>query len=426
MKSKKREGFFSCWLEKRPPHTEGGDRRKHKAIQKQDLGLLLSRMSCKEKLVQSRKEQTIIMLAVNTQAENGCRYKTGFYGGKFMPLHKGHIDCILRCASECEKLYVVMMYYGDQENEIISDYTGNFPLELLSPQIRERALRAELSPFDNIEVISYDCRDADRRAQQEGKHPWYYECEDMVSLMGRFDAIYASEPEYIRTFRQFYPWADAVLLDGERSRVPISSTQLREMTFAEAYPHLSREYQKHINRKVLFVGSESCGKTTLVRKLACAFGTSFTEEMGRLACEKYKVSSPGYDMYPSFVYQQKVAEQKAVEDAYMVAICDTDAIITEFYANLYEGKELPIAAEAAENESWDKVFLVRPTVPWVDDGLRTSPDEGERIFQSSQLEERYRSLGYDLVILDGNYRENYEKARLEIEMLLGARGGEQR
>ena len=353
-----------------------------------------------------------------------CKYGTGFFGGKFLPFHRGHLDCILRCASECEKLYVVLMHGGEEEQRIIANYDGAFPIEHLSRETREAALRSELSPFENIEVIAYDCREADARAVAEGKHPWFYECQDMVSLMGRFDVAYSSEPEYSANFRAFYPWAQAVLVDPGRQRTPISATEIRQMPFHRAYAHLPREYQKLVNKKVLFTGTESCGKSTLVRKLAAVLGTSFTVEMGKLACEKVGLPSPGAALYPRFVYEQKVADMHAVETANMVALCDTDAVITRFYLGLYEGQELPIALEVAKLNSWDKVFFVEPNVPWVADGLRMHAGQATRREQAEQLKAVYRELGYDLVLLDGDYRENYERALREIRALLGYEDGE--
>ena len=37
------------------------------------------------------------------------KYKVGMYGGKFMPFHKGHMYCVEKAASMCEKLYVTVL-----------------------------------------------------------------------------------------------------------------------------------------------------------------------------------------------------------------------------------------------------------------------------------------------------------------------------
>ena len=37
------------------------------------------------------------------------KYDVGMYGGKFMPLHKGHNYCIKTACSECNKVYVILL-----------------------------------------------------------------------------------------------------------------------------------------------------------------------------------------------------------------------------------------------------------------------------------------------------------------------------
>ena len=44
--------------------------------------------------------------------------------------------------------------------------------------------------------------------------------------------------------------------------------------------------QRHYIKKVCVVGTESCGKTTLVRNLATYFNTTHVEEAGRYICDE--------------------------------------------------------------------------------------------------------------------------------------------
>lgn len=339
-------------------------------------------------------------------------YKTGFYGGKFMPFHRGHLNCILRAASQCEHLYVVLMYNGREELDIIQNQDIRFNKKYLTPHIRELALRKELNDFPNIEVIAYDSKPADDRAEQEGRHPWYYECEDMVNLMGKFDVCYSSESEYSEYFREFYPWADAVILDEGREVEPISGTELRNMPFSQAYPHLPRAYQQLVNKTVLFVGTCSCGKTTTVRKLARYFNTSYSEEQGRLISEGFKkISSPGVEYYNQFICSQYMDNIKAKEDANMVALLDTDSIITNFYAELYEEDGLPVGDALSKETQYDLILFFEPTVPFVADGMRTHREEEQRWDLSDKLKKMYTDkYNKKIKILNGTYEENYINA----------------
>ena len=42
----------------------------------------------------------------------------GFYGGKFMPMHKGHLYCIDTAARMCDHVVVIMFINGDDELRI--------------------------------------------------------------------------------------------------------------------------------------------------------------------------------------------------------------------------------------------------------------------------------------------------------------------
>ncbi len=347
-------------------------------------------------------------------------YKVGFYGGKFLPFHRGHLNCILRAASQCEHLYVVLMYNGREELDIMHNQTTRFNKKYLTPHIRELALRKELNDFPNITVVAYDSKPADDRAEAEGKHPWYYECEDMVKLMGKFDAFYSSEPEYSDICREFYPWAKPIILDEDREEEPISGTQLRNMVFTEVYPHLPRAYQQLINKSVLFVGTCSCGKTTTVRKLARYFNTSFSEEQGRLISEGFKkISSPGIEYYNQFLCQQYMDNINAIEDANMVAMLDTDSIITNFYAELYEDDGLAVGDAISKETQYDLILFFEPTVPFVADGMRTHREEKARWALSAKLKDSYtKRYRKEVKVLSGTYEENYVNAIKYIKDML--------
>ena len=351
------------------------------------------------------------------------RFKTGFFGGKFLPFHTGHLNCILRAASQCERLFVVLMHHGPEELAFLESReregdAGAFPARFLTECVRELALRRELVLFENIEVLSYDCRAADERAVAEGRHPWFYECRDMVELIGRFDAAFSSEPTYAEAFRRFYPWAEAVLLDEQRIEQPVSGTELRTLPLSRVYGRLPRSYQVLVNRSVLVTGTESCGKTTLVRKLAALFSTSFTEEHGRLVSEGYGVESPGIEFYNGFLFGQKARESAACERAHRVYFCDTDAVVTDFYARRYEGSALPLAREIVAECRYDLVLYVEPTVPWVDDGWRSFGDPDQRREGDALLKRLYAEAGVSYRVLSGDYEQNYQQAAMLVRALL--------
>ena len=71
---------------------------------------------------------------------------TGFFGGKFMPLHKGHLYCIDTAAQQCDKVIVVMFINGDEELEIMKTHTiaGKQILESAISSMQNRTIKTRL------------------------------------------------------------------------------------------------------------------------------------------------------------------------------------------------------------------------------------------------------------------------------------------
>ena len=71
----------------------------------------------------------------------------GFYGGKFLPMHKGHLYCIDAAARQCDKVVVIMFING--EDETLIRKTRNDPELEVSSRIAQ--LEKVCSLYDNVE-----------------------------------------------------------------------------------------------------------------------------------------------------------------------------------------------------------------------------------------------------------------------------------
>jgi HTH-type transcriptional regulator, transcriptional repressor of NAD biosynthesis genes len=90
-------------------------------------------------------------------------------------------------------------------------------------------------------------------------------------------------------------------------------------------------------KKIVVVGTESCGKSTLTRNLAKIYNITYVEEYGRTLCEELG-GCDGImvkEDYQRIAYGHKVEEFKAIEKANKLVFIDTEAIVTQFYSNLY-------------------------------------------------------------------------------------------
>ena len=154
------------------------------------------------------------------------QYKTGMYGGKFLPFHKGHKYCVDFAARECEKVYVILFWGGADEERILKDH----PEEWLSVEERTKQLdKICKEAAQYAEVISV-LIDITELRLPDGSEDWDAETPLVRNVLGNcLDAVYSSEESYGSYFQRAYPEAVHRLVDVKREHYPISGTQIREM-----------------------------------------------------------------------------------------------------------------------------------------------------------------------------------------------------
>lgn len=151
------------------------------------------------------------------------KYKVGFYGGKFIPFHKGHLYCTETMANECELGYLIIFVGGDQELEILKNSND----ELLLPENRWKVVQEVSKQYSNIKPIIIDVTDV---KLEDGSEDWDGETPLVRAVCGNYiDAVYSSEESYGEYFSRAYPEAKHVLVDPPRIIYPISATMIRNM-----------------------------------------------------------------------------------------------------------------------------------------------------------------------------------------------------
>jgi NadR type nicotinamide-nucleotide adenylyltransferase len=92
------------------------------------------------------------------------------------------------------------------------------------------------------------------------------------------DVVFSSEAYGAELARRL--GARHVAFDPERTRVPISATQIRADPLAH-WQFIPPPVRPYFVRRVALVGAESTGKTTLAQALAAHFGTVWVPEFAR-------------------------------------------------------------------------------------------------------------------------------------------------
>jgi HTH-type transcriptional repressor of NAD biosynthesis genes len=144
-------------------------------------------------------------------------------------------------------------------------------------------------------------------------------------------------------------------------------------------------------RRIVVIGAESTGTTTLARMLSEHFGCPLVLEYGR----EWSATRPGGLRTPwrTEEFIEIAVTQNAQEDAAACAstngwiVCDTDALATTIWHERYMGFASPeVEAIAAQQRRPFVRILTGDEIPFVQDGLR----DGEHIRHTMQ--DRFREV----------------------------------
>lgn len=332
------------------------------------------------------------------------KFKVGMYGGCFDPLHIGHIDCILQASALCEELHIILSWSKVRDR---IDY-----------KLRYRWLLDTCKHLPNVTV---HCIEDAQSSKSE--YNWEDGAIAIKAAVGKpFDVVFAGS-DYRNTdiFNNLYP--NSVIWYFSRETHSISSTEIFNdpMKYWEYIPKAARPY---FCKKVLVIGGESTGKSTLVRNLALAYNTACVEEYGRFTCERAGGEDfmTKADLYENMI-MQRAEIYKAEQKAEKILFVDTDSLTTAFYGDLLGDGEWDSVADLGtginNTINWDLVIFLEPTVPFVQDGTRNEEIAADRKKFSDQLKAHYDRLHIPLEILSGGYRSRFLQAKQLIKYHCG-------
>lgn len=346
-------------------------------------------------------------------------YNIGVVPGKFFPPHRGHLYQIIRAAAMCKKLFVIV---SDNETEALRKcYEDRLPFI----PIKKRALwlSIELQDIDNISVLTLD--ETNIPLYPDGSEPWAAMVKDLIQPE-HIDVIFGGEAEYQDVYTQFFPGTEYNLFDYTRSRYPVSGTKIRS-DYLEHWDYILGAARPFFARRVLITGTESCGKTTLAKYLGKIFHTSWSEERGRYFSTENlgrNDSLFSVDDFAEIAWQQVSHDKEVLKTANRVCFFDSDAVVTQYYCEMYTGQTNPMVERFVDSQKFDLVLLMSPAVGWVADGSRFKDNQAERERLHRRLHYMYLDRGFKDKIIeidDPEYSARLQRAISIADTLLGDR-----
>jgi HTH-type transcriptional repressor of NAD biosynthesis genes len=335
--------------------------------------------------------------------DNTMTIKRGFLLGKFMPLHKGHEAMIEFALSNCDELTILVC---------------SLPTESIDGELRFKWM---LNRFPDARV--FHC---DKILPQEPDPNMSYDKDFWTTWVNviksyhpeKLDVIFGSE-DYVYTLGAHLGCGQMVF-DKDRKIVPVSGTMCRTYPL-EYWDYMNKEVRQYFVKRVLIIGTESTGKSTLTEMLAKHYNTEFMPEYARYYIDDYlggNMDNLKYEHFDEFASIHRIIEQTVkLRDANKILFTDTDAITTLIFSREYYGKVSETVVNLANSEKYDLILLCNPDVPWIDDGQRNLGHKREELYQQFVHELTIRNMSY--VDIKGNWEERWKTAVNEVDKLMG-------
>lgn len=318
---------------------------------------------------------------------------TGLVLGKFAPFHKGHEYLVRTALMTCDIVYILVY----DSRDVI-----DIPLN-----IRADWIRKIFSEFHNRLVVI----EGWGSPSDEGHNPATMKLQERYIqsvIPEKITHFFSSEwyGEHVSDALQ----AKNIVVDLDRTTIPCSGRIIR------SNPHkhqnlLDRFVYKDFVKKVVFLGAESTGKTTLTRSLAKIYDTSYMEEYGR----EYWIENKDKEgkLTPSqlvdLARRHKKLEDQKLLNAKRYLFVDTNAVTTYMFGQYYHKKvdqELERLARLAQRE-YHEWFLCDTDIPYIEDGTRSGAKH-RAVFQRKIIKDlNERGIKYHLI--SGNLKERIAK-----------------
>ncbi len=185
-------------------------------------------------------------------------------------------------------------------------------------------------------------------------------------------------------------------------------------------------------KKIVIIGPESTGKSTLTKLLAEHYGTKWCEEYAReylltngtdysyedlltIAKGQVALEASGIESRESKVKQSEVAQKTSdsrfpIPDASPLLFIDTDMYVMKVWCEYVFGKCHPYIEEQIAERKYDLYLLCNIDLPWVKDELREYPDEAPRRELYGIYKNILQNQSVPWVDISGNYDERLQKA----------------
>nr|WP_299204007.1 AAA family ATPase [uncultured Brumimicrobium sp.] len=320
-----------------------------------------------------------------------------FVFGKFLPFHKGHEAMIRFALTKCDHL-TVLICCSDKEN--------------IPAAKRKKWIEIGFETDKNMEVKTFNYSENEfpntSVSSLEVSKKW---SAKFKAFFPDYDLVITSEEYgyFVASFMEI----KHIAFDIRKQLFPVSATAVRNDLFTN-WNFLPDSVKPDFAIKVVILGTESTGKTTLTEHLANHFNCSFVKETGRDLIDNS--NSFEFDDLQLVATEHANRIDKAISGKSPLIIIDTDIHITKSYSKFLFDKTLEVENEIYNSNKASLYLYLNNDVKFVQDGTRLS--ENDRNLLDLLHRQVFTQHNIEIVEITGDWEQRFDKAVTTIEQLI--------
>lgn len=319
-----------------------------------------------------------------------------FVFGKFYPFHLGH---------------KALIDFALQNNDFVEVMVCTEQKERLSGELRKSWIKESFPNNDRLKVIVFNYKDEDYANTSEASWEVSKQWSEVFKIyFSDFKRVVTSEPygEMIAELMNI----QHQLFDINRLEHHISASEIRSNIYKH-WEFLPRAVQKYFSLKIVLLGTESTGKTTLTEKLAKHYNCNFVLEAGRDIVDDSKDFKFNNLIE---IYHEHYNRVKSSSLNNYLNIIDTDFHITESYSKFIFNRELNIPDKIKSEQKADLYLYLSADAPYFQDGTRLEEHDRNRL--DIHHRKHLQKSNVDFIEISGNWQERFEKSVQLIDQLI--------
>lgn len=319
-----------------------------------------------------------------------------FVFGKFLPFHKGHEAMINFALTKCDFL-TVLVCCSDKER--------------IPDTLRKGWIEKAFEKEKNIEIRTFNYLESELPNTSTSSESVSKVWADVFKKQLPDHSLLITSEEYGNYVAAFMN-VQHIAFDIPKKLFPVSATAIRNDIFNN-WQYVPDSVKPDLLLKVVILGTECTGKTTLTEKLAKYFNCSFVSEAGRDIIANSNIFTFD-DLYLVAKEHAKRIEKSILADSPLVII-DTDIHTTKSYSLFTFEKELEISTDIYNSNKADLYLYLNNDVEYLQDGTRLS--EVERNLLDFSHRKVLKDHNIEIIEITGDWDERFEKAVEHINKL---------